>query len=103
MRCQGDHQLALQQRLAYQAEIEVLQIAQATVHELAGAAGGARGVVGTLDQRDAVAARGGVECDPGAGDPATDDHEIELVRAQSVNCASREITLPVFQRTRRGR
>ena len=35
------------------------------------------GVVGLLDERDAVAARGGIERDPGAGDPAADDGDVE--------------------------
>ena len=32
-----------------------------------------------LDERDAVAARGGVERDAGAGDPAADDDDVELL------------------------
>ena len=35
------------------------------------------GVVGALDERDAVAARGGVERDAGAGDAAADDDDVE--------------------------
>ncbi len=38
MRSQLDHQLALQQRFANEAEIEVLQVAQPAVDELGGAA-----------------------------------------------------------------
>jgi hypothetical protein len=71
-------QLALQQRLAHEPEVEVLQVAQPPVHQLAGAAGGARGVVGALHQRHGVAARGGVEGNPHAGDPATDHDHVEL-------------------------
>ena len=63
VRRQLDHELALEQRLADEAEVEVLQVAQAAVDELGGAARGARGEVGLLDERDAVAARGGVERD----------------------------------------
>ena len=40
------------------------------------------GVVGALEQRDAVAARGGVERDPRAGDAAADDDDVELVLGQ---------------------
>ena len=58
-----DHQLALEQRLADQAEVEVLQVAQPAVDHLRGAARGADRVVVALDQRDRVAARGGVEGD----------------------------------------
>ncbi len=79
VRRERDHQLALQQRLAHERQIEVLQVAQPAVHQLAGAAGGPGGVVGALDQRHAVTARGGVERHPGAGDAPADDHEIELV------------------------
>ncbi len=80
VRGQVDHQLALHQRLAHQAEVEVLQVAQAAVHQLRGPAGGARRVVALLDQRDAVAARGRVQGHAGAGDAAADDHHVELVR-----------------------
>ena len=77
-----DHQLALEQRLAHEREIEVLQVAQAAVDELARAPRRARGVVGLLDQRHRVAARGGVERHAGAGDPAPDDHHVEALAAQ---------------------
>ena len=50
--------------------------------ELAGAAGGARGVVGLLDQRDRVAARGRVERHAGNRDPAAHDHHVEALAAQ---------------------
>jgi hypothetical protein len=83
VRREPDHELALEQRLAHEAEIEVLQVAKAAVDELARAARGARGEVGLLDQRDRVAAGGGVERDARAGDPAADDDEVEALRAQS--------------------
>ncbi len=83
MRGERHHQLALQQRLAHEPEVEVLQIAQAAVDELARAAGGPRGVVGALEQRDAVAARGRVEGHAGAGDAAADDDDVELVLRES--------------------
>ena len=82
VRRQLDHELALEQRLAHEAEVEVLQVAQAAVDELARAAGGPRGVVGLLDERDRVAARGRVERDAGAGDPAADDDDVEALGAQ---------------------
>ena len=69
--------LALEQRLAHEPEVEVLQVAQAAVDELARARRGAGGVVGLLDQRDRVAARGGVERDAGAGDAAADHQHVE--------------------------
>ena len=79
VRGQLHHQLALEQRLADQAEVEVLQVAQAAVDHLRGAAGGADGVVAALEQRHRVAARGGVEGDAGAGDPAADDDDLEAL------------------------
>ena len=82
VRRQRDHQLALEQRLAHEPEVEVLQVAQAAVDELARAARGARGVVGALEQRHAVAARGRVERDAGARDAAADDDDVELLLAQ---------------------
>ena len=87
VRREGDHQLALEQRLADEAEIEVLQVAQAPVHELARAARGPARVVVALEQRDAVAARRGVEGDPGTGDAPADDDDVELLareRAEGV-------------------
>ena len=58
---QIDVDLALEERLTNQAEIEVLQVAQAAVDQLGRARAGAAGVVAPLDQRDGVPARGGVE------------------------------------------
>jgi len=81
-----DHQLALEQRLAHQTQIEVLQIAQTSVYELAGAAGGARREVGSLDERDAVAATRGVQRDPGAGDAAADDEYVEVLMSEDLDC-----------------
>ena len=86
MRRQLDHQLALQQRLAHQAEVEVLEVAQAAVDQLGGAARGAGGVVLALDQGHAVAARGRVERHAGAGDAAADHHEIEAVPLEGGEC-----------------
>jgi hypothetical protein len=74
-----DEQRALEQRLAHQAEVEVLQVAQAAVDQLGGTARGAGGEVGALDQGHAVAARGGVERDAGPGDATADDGEVERV------------------------
>ena len=82
VRRERHHQLALEQRLAHEPEVEVLQVAQPSVDELARAAGGPRGEVGALEQRDAVAARGGVQRDARAGDAAADHDDIELVLRQ---------------------
>ena len=80
------HQPALEQRLAHEAEVEVLQVAQAAVDELARAAGGAAGVVGLLDERDRVAARGGVERNASSGDPAADHHHVEALVLEVGEC-----------------
>ena len=79
VRSQPDEQLALQQRLANQAEVEVLQIAKAAVDHLGGAARSALAEVVALDQRDRVAARGGIEGHAGAGDPSAHDDDVERV------------------------
>ena len=47
------------------------------------------GEVGLLDQRDAVAARGGVERDAGAGDPAADHGDVELFGGQGSRARAR--------------
>ena len=82
MRRELDHQLALQERLADQAEVEVLQVAKPAVDHLRGAARGAGGVVVALHQRHRVAARGGVQRHPRAGDPAADHDHVEALAAQ---------------------
>ena len=53
---QADEQLALDQRLADEAEVEVAQVAKAAVDHLRGAARGADRVVVALDERHRVAA-----------------------------------------------
>ena len=73
-----DQQLALQQRLADQPEVEVLQVAEAAVDHLRGAARGADGEVIALQQRDRIPARRRIESDPGAGDPAADHDHLEV-------------------------
>ena len=77
MRRQVDVDLALQQRLAHEPEVEVLQVAQAAVDELGRARRRPAREVGALDQRDRVPARGGVQRDAGAGDPAADHEHVE--------------------------
>ena len=56
--------------------------------ELARARGGPGGVVGALDQRHAVAARGRVERHAGAGDPAADDQDVERLGDERGDCCS---------------
>ena len=77
VRGERDVELALEQRLAHEPEVEVLQVAQAAVDELGGARRGPDRVVGALDQRDRVAARSGVERDARAGDPPAHHQYVE--------------------------
>jgi hypothetical protein len=74
-----DQQGALQQRLAHEPEVEVLEVAQAAVDQLRRAARGAGREVGPLHERDAVAARGRVERHPGARDAPADHDQVERV------------------------
>jgi hypothetical protein len=81
-----DHQLALEQRLADEAEVEVLQVSQPAVDHLRGAARGAERVVLALEQRHRITARGRVEGDPGAGDAAADHHDLEPLAGDRIDC-----------------
>ena len=71
------------QRLVHQPELQLLQVAQATVDQLAGPAGGAGGEVTRLDQGDLEPARRGVEGGTGAGHPTADDQHVEPLAAQA--------------------
>jgi len=82
-----DEQLALQQRLSHQPQVEVLQVAQASMDELRGAAAGPGGEVGLFDQRNAVAAGGRIEGDAGAGDPAPDHDDVKALAGQRLDRA----------------
>ena len=72
-----DHEVALVERLGDQAQLELLQVAEAAVEQLRGAAGGAGGEVALLDEGDREPAGGGVERHTGAGDATTDHDEVE--------------------------
>ena len=84
MRRKLNHQLAFQQRLAHEPEIEVLQVAKAAVDHLRRAARGADGVVVALHQGHRVAPGCRVERHTRSRDPATDDDDVEAVRAESL-------------------
>ncbi len=71
-----EQHLALDQRLAHQPELVVLQVAQAAVDILAAARGGAFREVVLLAQQHAQAAAGGIARDARPVDAAADDHEI---------------------------
>ena len=77
VRGRGQQHLALDQRLAHQPELVVLEIAQAAMHQLAAARRGARGEVVLLAQQHRQAAAGGIARDAGAVDAAADDQEVD--------------------------
>ena len=79
-----DHELALEEGFSHEAEVEVLEVSEAAVDELARAAARAGCVVGLLDEGDGVAAGGGVEGDARARDAAADDDDVELLGLEGV-------------------
>jgi hypothetical protein len=74
--------VALDAGLEDEAEVAVLEVADAAVDEAGGAAGGAAGEVLALDEGDAQAAQGGISGDATAGDAAADDEDIEVLRGE---------------------
>ena len=78
MRRHPQQSVALMQRLAHEAHLEVLEIAQPAMRELARARAGAGREVVLLDEEDGHPAGGGVARDCGAMHPAADDEEIPL-------------------------
>jgi hypothetical protein len=68
---------ALLERLGDETEVEHLEVAQPSVHELAGPARRARGEVACLDQADRQAAGRGVEGRATTHDATTDDQDVE--------------------------
>ena len=78
-----DEEPPLVQGLAHELDVEVLEVAQPAVDQLAGAARGAGGEVALFDQGHRQAAAGGVEGDPAAGHAATDDEHVECLRRDS--------------------
>jgi len=81
MRRRTQQHLALDQRLADQAEGAVLEIAQAAVDQFGRGRGSRRGEIPLLDQEHGEAPAGGITCDGAAVDPAAHDREIERPRA----------------------
>jgi hypothetical protein len=73
----GEHQLALLERLGDEPDVELLQVAQSAVEELARTAGRAAGEVASLDKRGVEPAGHRVEGGAGAGHAATDDEDVE--------------------------
>src|SRR5215472_18556987 len=52
---------ALDQRLAYQGNVQLRQVADTPMHQLSGSAARPAGIIATLDQPNTIAARGGVQ------------------------------------------
>ncbi len=69
--------LALDQRLAHQAELVIFEVAQPAVHELARAGGRALGEVALLAEQHREAPPRRVARDAGAVDAAADDREVD--------------------------
>ena len=76
--------LALGERLAHQAELLLLEVADAAVHELRRARRRADREVAPLDQRGAQAPAGGIEGAAGTGDAAAHDDDVELLGGEPV-------------------
>jgi hypothetical protein len=72
--------LALEQRLADQAELVMFEVAQPAVDQLGAGRRRGAGEVPLLAQQHRQAPPGGVAGDPGAVDAAADDQEIEGLR-----------------------
>jgi hypothetical protein len=79
---------ALVQRLAHQAQLAVLKIANAAVHELGRAARGGFGKVGRLDERRLITPSDRIERGSEPRRAAADDEHVEVV-VQLLTNASR--------------
>ena len=85
VRCDAaQHQLALLERLAHEVEVHLLEVAQAAVEELGRPRRRAGGEVALLDEGRRETAGGRVEGDAAAGDAATDDEHVELLRGEAL-------------------
>ena len=84
MRRVAQRDLTLGQRLAYEAVLLLLQVANAAVHELRRARRRAAGKVTSLDEGGPQAAARGVERAAGPGDPPAHHHDVEFLGTQAV-------------------
>ena len=75
--CVAEHAAALFEGLKDELDVALLEVADAAVGELGGAAGGGLGEVGLLDEQGAVATGGGVDGRAEAGGAASDDEDVE--------------------------
>ena len=74
--------LPFAQRLAHQSDLSVLQVAQATVDDSRGAAGGAGGKIVLLDQQHVASATGALAGDGNAVDASANDDYVEVLSFQ---------------------
>jgi len=82
VRRQPPQALALGERLAHEAEVEQLEIAQAAVDQLRGARGGGGGEIALVDQRDRQASQGQVAGGAGPGHAAAEDDDVVVAVGQ---------------------
>ncbi|WP_241175963.1 lipid asymmetry maintenance protein MlaB [Modestobacter sp. KNN46-3] len=86
--CGDAHQHgALPSAVPGQPDLPLRQVPQPAVHQLRRPAAGARGQVHALAQRDAQPAGGGVQRDPGAGDPTAHDQDVDPLGDEPVEVA----------------
>ncbi len=78
----GEQDLPLDERLAHQGEVILLEIAQPAVDQFGAGRGGVRCEVILLAQQNSEAASGGVARDAGAVDPAADDQQVTARRSR---------------------
>ncbi|MNT08747.1 hypothetical protein D3C72_1434980 [compost metagenome] len=83
------HHLALAQRLAHQAELALLQVAQAAMDQLAAGAGGVRCQVVLFAQQYLQATATGITGDAGTVDATADHQQVDLVHRASASCLCR--------------
>ena len=76
----GEQQRAFAQRFADQPEIQLFEIAQPAVNQLAGPARGAGGEITRLKQRDRQSTAGRIQSGACADDTAADDDHVEGLR-----------------------
>ena len=76
VRGHAEQALALDQRLADQAELVVFEVAQPAMDQLGAGRGCVAGKVFLLDQQHGQAAPGGIAGNPGAVDPPADDEQV---------------------------
>ena len=79
----GGKQPSLVQSFMDQAQIELLQVAQAAVDKFAGSRRRTRGKVARLNEGHRQAARSGIDRGTGARDTATNDQDVEPLPAQA--------------------